>query len=248
MVGTNFRQFCEALLHPDVQGFQCIVDQLGSTCHDVDTIKYLLYACGNIVGGSCGDSKYAAELVSHNALVYLQPTLVHSDIGVVILSAYSVACIANNADFKELVIQSKVLDLVEEVLQMVPVGKVSDDEIYIDPGDLDSIVHLLSPDNSPPIQMAGLHYLSQFNLGFKPNLELCSHSMQVVKAIRVAAASPNAFVFSAAACILTALGLPIPSYRSSSKLNDSVIHIRDVNRWTIDEVKSVLLLFISVII
>ena len=235
MVGTNYKPFCEALLHPEVLGYECIVDQLGSTCHDVDTIKYLLIACGNVLQAS-SDSKYTAKLLDHNALLYLQPTLLHSDITVMILSAYSIACIANHPDFKERVLQSKVLDIVEEVLQMVPGGYMSSDVVYLDSGDLDSTVRLLSPDNPAPIHMAGLHNLIT-SLGFKPNLELVLNSAHVVKAIRIAAASPNAFVFSSAAYILTALNLPVPSYRSSKSI-DSVLLVRDVSRWSIDEVMS----------
>jgi hypothetical protein len=83
-VGTNFKPFCEAMNHEEVNGFKILVETLGSTCHDEVSTEYLYIAAANIASGTCGDDKYANILIENAALLFLQPALMHSNAAIAV--------------------------------------------------------------------------------------------------------------------------------------------------------------------
>lgn len=83
-----------------------------------ETVISLLLAEGNCASGACGDNSFAKLLVVNDALISLQPAVLNSNLIIAVKASYTIACLASEADFREVIEQSGALNVIEEVLQV----------------------------------------------------------------------------------------------------------------------------------
>lgn len=81
---------------------------------------FLLLAVGNCASGTCGDNSFAKLLIENDALISLQPAVLNSNLTIAVKASYIIACLASQADFMEVIVQSGALAVIEDVLQVSP--------------------------------------------------------------------------------------------------------------------------------
>lgn len=231
---TNYGKFCNALGHRSVEGFKVIIDALSSTSHDEVTICHLLIAVSNTISCTGNDAdQFALMLVNDlNALTFLQPVLVHQAPALSILAAETISNLACRKIVADAVEKSGALRLIEEVIRGMPPGCVQLPVKY-SIQDVPSILLALSVDALPAIQLSELHSVAGA-CHSKENRDVMKSSA-FVQAFRVCAASSDPFIYIAAAYILRALDLPVPSYRNGVQSNDDLCGVAPP-KWSIDMV------------
>lgn len=73
---------------------------------------------GNCASGTCGDNSFAKLLIENDALISLQPAVLNSNLIIAVKASYIIACLASQADFMEVIVQSGALSVIEDVLQV----------------------------------------------------------------------------------------------------------------------------------
>ena len=83
-----------------------------------ETVIFLLHAVGHCASGTCGDNSFAKLLIENDALISLQPAVLNSNLIIAVKASYTIACLASQADFMEVIVQSGALSVIEDVLQV----------------------------------------------------------------------------------------------------------------------------------
>ena len=204
-------------IDPSVDGVSRVLDALASTSLPVDHIEISLACISSWCGFADGwGVRFATELVRKGAFTLLQPVLLHASPSLAIRAAFCVGAIATTVpmDAAEPLQRSGVLSVIADVLHALTPGdtQLIGQFLVVVP----IALKMIAPDENPALQLAGLQRLSA-SLGpaFKAMNAPVANTPTVVAALRLAASSADAFIYSAAAFVLREIEQPVPIYRQT---------------------------------
>jgi hypothetical protein len=225
--GMNDAPFCELMRATD--GFSVVLNAISSTMVESEYLALLLAAVSN--AATAGD-QYAVLFTEKGVFKAIQPALFSDKEAVVLSAAFSIATLAIIPDLAETLGESDVLDVCASVLRtMIPGGVQLLAMIYAE--DVKMLAKMLASDSPNAVQLTGLH---QFCALLHNPMNVPQLSTQgVVALLRQCAASPDAFIYTAAITALRRLNLAFPSYRSKDTSAQSG-RGGTIDTWSIDAV------------
>ena len=237
--GTEIVPFLATL--SEIEGYKQIVDLASSTTLSEEALCWVLAALGNIAGAA--DESYSNALVENDALLMLQPAIMHSNPNISLQASCTLARLGSQKRFAEAFASSGAEAALSDAMQMFTPG-MAKSGINYGGGDVPIICAMLSQDLNPVFNLATLLdvtcAIEVVDGKLSSNTTALSSSPQFITALRVCASSPSAFVYSAACFVLRAFDLPVPSFRggglSSRDDTADILRLDDADRWSIDQV------------
>jgi len=215
---------------PGVQGVKHVLNCITSTSHSNDVLQNFLFTISNF----SSESLTCAELVvNYRALEFLQPVVLHDDL-LISLAACSVICtLAAEKKFFLIVDRCEVLPVIEDVLRIITPGTLHDMSQWSTVG-IQRVAFMMSVDAHPAVQLCALHMIGK-SFHMETNRVLFS-TANIVNLFRTLAASPDPFVFAAAAYLMRMIHIPVPNYRATKVEGTGDKQKIPVSDWSVDMV------------
>jgi hypothetical protein len=203
--GANNPTFCTALLAPEVGGVASILDAISSTEQSIYATRGLLGTISNACGQDFGE-RASRAFAEGGVFESLQPPLLSSDPSLSTRAAFTAATLAVREELATFVEKADLAPVMLDVLRAAPFGAVAGTSTW-GKEDQPNMIALLSASDRPVLQLACLHQLVQAvaNASESSKETNIAFVKTLLDFVRVAASSPDAFVYSGACFLLVRL-------------------------------------------
>ncbi len=207
-----------------------VLNCISSTSHSTDALANLLVSISNF----SSESIESSELVVRNrALEFLQPIVVHDDLGIALSACTAICTLAAEKKFFELVDRSDALPCVQDVLRSITPGSLRAASQW-SASDIQSLSTMMNGDAHPAVQLCALHSIGE-SFHLEHNQKMFS-TVNMVSTFRNLASSPDPFVYAAVVYLLRIIHMPVPNYRATKIEGTSDKNKIPVSDWTVEMV------------
>jgi hypothetical protein len=213
-----------------VEGVKHVLNCISSTSHSTDALANLLVSVKNF---STQSIEYAELVVRNRALEFLQPIVVHDDLGIALSASCGICTLAAEKKFFELVDRSEALPCVQDVLRSITPGTLRAGAQW-STSDIHSLSAMMNGDAHPAVQLCALHCIGEsFH---QEHNQIMFSTVNMISLFRNLASSPDPFVYAAVVYLLRILHMPVPNYRAIKIEGSSDKNKIPVSDWTVEMV------------
>ncbi len=203
--GANHLGFGTAFLAPEASGVASILDAISSTEQSFDATRDLLRNISNACGQAGDFGERASRAFAEGGVFEsLQPPLLSSDPSLSTTAAFTAATLAVREELATFVEKADLAPVMLDILRAAPFGAVAGTTTW-GKEDQPNMIALLSASDRPVLQLACLHQLVQAVANASDKATNIAFVKTLLDFVRVAASSPDAFVYSGACFLLVCL-------------------------------------------